>query len=495
MEKIIFIIKLSFILNIIIIPFKTYNPLISDNYLIHQLIKNSSDKDIVETISRNLIYTILDIGENRQRIPIFIEMKESGIIIKDLFIHSIKPGYNTIRNSNFTYKYNNLLNNLFELNYYNSSLSKTYKFIENNYEIYADIFLKEYPCGNETIYLNQKKNINTKEINKPIIFYVFFAELENFDHRLGIIGLRMGENKFISNLKKKGEIENYNWVIKYLNNTIENGEIIIGGSPNLYEKANYNENNLRNTKVINDVPLQYSSHFNIYLKFQNKTEFFFGLNEVGTFYIEEYFITGTYEYFMFIEENFFQKYIDEKLCQKHIHKKADYDDSFFHYMCYIESRQKREEFFINFPNLILYQKDMNYNFTFDGIDLFTIIPDNRRILFNIDFSYNIKRWILGKPFFKKYQMIFNPDSKLISYYVEPNSEIKEENKDSHNLKIFIIIILIVLAFILGIIFGRALCSKYHRRIRANELEDNYSYISNVKNNKLNETSLTYETKI
>ena len=41
--------------NIIIIPFQTLNPLLYNNENLLELIKNESDKSIVDTISRNLI--------------------------------------------------------------------------------------------------------------------------------------------------------------------------------------------------------------------------------------------------------------------------------------------------------------------------------------------------------------------------------------------------------------------------------------------------------
>ena len=55
----------------------------------------------------------------------------------------------------------------------------------------------------------------------------------------------------------------------------------------------------------------------------------------------------------------------------------------------------------------------------------------------------------------------------------------------------IIIILIVMTFILGTFFGRVFCLRNSRKIRANELEDNYSYISkNInKENNLEEFNL------
>jgi len=90
-------------------------------------------------------------------------------------------------------------------------------------------------------------------------------------------------------------------------------------------------------------------------------------------------------------------------------------------------------------------------------------------------------------------MVFDSDSNLVSYYINPNSiniNKEEDNKGGNGLKIFLIIFLTIFAFAVGIIFGRALCVKYNRKMRANELEDNYSYITNDPNNKNNEKGLS-----
>ena len=93
-------------------------------------------------------------------------------------------------------------------------------------------------------------------------------------------------------------------------------------------------------------------------------------------------------------------------------------------------------------------------------------------------------WVFGKPFFKKFQLIFDSDSKIISYYINDNLEKNSNSKfvEKEKTKKIIIIVLIILAFIIGIFFGKIICSKYNRKIRANELEDNYSYLSNNTNN-------------
>ena len=497
LEKINFILILllnlvSFNLNIIILPFQTYNPLLTKDQKLLNLIKRASDKDIIDTIIRNLIYVKLDIGDNKQSIPTFIEMSTNELYFKDLKIHNAKPISKKEINQNFfTYNDNSLLNNIFKLNYYNSSLSRTYKFIRSCPEYLQDYFLDKDSCANETIYLNQKLNIEDKEINKPITFYVTFKELEDDDHRPGVLGLFMVDSSFISKLKKNSEIKNYYWNIKYTNYLEEKGELIIGDLPHLYDKNNYNENDLRYDKVNLDKERLWSLNFrDIFLtKINNNKEenIYLKKNERGIFLIEEFFILGTKEYFKLIEEIFFNKYIKEGICQKQSHRKPESSTEFYHFMCNINDNKIREKFFSSFPSLTFYQKEMNCNFTFNEKDLFTIIPDGNRILFNVEFRQGEVRWTFGKPFFKKYQLIFNPDSKQISYYyVNPRIKINEEKKEKRsNFKIVIIIILIVVTFILGIFFGRVFCLRNSRKIRANELEDNYSYISKNINKEYN----------
>ena len=116
---------------------------------------------------------------------------------------------------------------------------------------------------------------------------------------------------------------------------------------------------------------------------------------------------------------------------------------------------------------------MSYNFSLVAKDLFTIIPDNKRLLFNIEFNNETENWEFGKPFFKKYHLVFDSDSKLIKYYINSNSEINQNNINDG--KIFMFFILTVIIFFFGILLGKLLFNKYNRKIRANELEDNYSY--------------------
>ena len=499
----IFIIILSYISNIIIIPFRTLNPLLYDNADLLELIKNSSDKSIVETLSKNLIYADLNIGKNMQTIQTFIEMNSKDLIIKDILIHDDnKKDKKT--NSDFALCDNNLLNKIFIGKYYNSSNSESYVYVRDCYDYIYDKSLfnfiyKKNICANESIFVKHKQNINDKETIKQIEIYTVFSELNNNDQRPGILGLNYN-NGFIPVLKKQSGIKGNYFTFKFHNPLEDKGDLIIGDLPHIYDSINYEEKNLRSAMIIKYNDIKWSLNFDIYASSQNKdkNQTHLAIDELSYFYIEESFITGSDSYYKFIDVNFFKKYIDKKICKKEYRYRSYYGNSYINFICYIENEDKRKEFFKEFPLLILHQKQMNYKFYFDYKDLFTVIPDGKRILFNVDFLSNCREWIIGKPFFKKYQLIFNSDSDLISYYIQPNNldnNIEIGNNERKGLKIFLIIFLTILVFVLGIIFGRALCSKYIRKIRANELEDNYSYIGkdiNSLNNQNDSKNITLD---
>ena len=489
MNIFIFIITLKNIFSFIIIPFQTYNPLLTKDENIIQLIKSSSDKYLFDTMSRNLIYSNLNFGESAQTISTFLEMSTKDFILKDLVIDNYyKPG--KIKNSNFDYGNNNLLRNIFRKIYYSSKISNSYKYIEDCHYHVSDTESIKTPCGNETVYLYEKNNIDDKGSTKTIDFYFIFSELEEFDQRPAILGLNY-YNNFIHVLKEKKEIDGYYFSFNYTNIKEESGQLIIGNLPHIFDKNNYEEKNLRTAKLIIDPKNKWSLNFDIYISSKNKintNEQALELEENGSFLIEEFFITGSQKYFTYIQNNFFAKYISQNMCEKWFGNKPYYSETFYYIICNLDNNDKRKEFFSEFPDLILFQREMNHKFILTAEDLFTIVPDGKRIIFNVDFIYNSNKWILGKPFLKKYQLIFNSDLNSISYYIKPeNRNInKEVNKSGGNtIKIFIIIFLIILAFSIGIIFGRAICIKYNRKIRANELEDNFSYISNDVNKESN----------
>ena len=108
----------------------------------------------------------------------------------------------------------------------------------------------------------------------------------------------------------------------------------------------------------------------------------------------------------------------------------------------------------------------------------------------------MSRWVFGSIFLRKYQFVFNTDSKTIGYYksmnyykndfiynnsINTNTNIntnintneKKENNKKYILYIIIGILFIlfsILFIILGIFIQRK-CLNYRRKKRVNELED------------------------
>ena len=87
-------------------------------------------------------------------------------------------------------------------------------------------------------------------------------------------------------------------------------------------------------------------------------------------------------------------------------------------------------------------------------------------------------WILGEPFFKKYKFIFNKDSKTMGIYTSIN------NKDNRNTwwskykwYFILIVLLVILLCGLSVLLFLFLRKPKKRKIKANELDDEFDYTS------------------
>ena len=459
---IIFITILSYISSsILVLPFKTYNPLITKDENLLKLIKNSNDSEIIKTIIQNLIYITLDIGKidiknkiTSQKIDFFLNMDNYEFYINMLdkiYFDPEREFYPDLQYNNFT-----LLKSIINFTYYNISLSKSS--FDPKYPMDD---LEDLNLLNETINLSIKnKSINEKAEKKDIRIFISYKDSLKYDHRPGLLGLYF-RNKFISDLKDKVSLKSNDWIIKYTDCENEEGELIIGGLPHEFDSQHFNEDNLRNSKVYiedNMHPiwsLKFIKSFIISNEDSVLNEINLEINKISSFKIDEFFILGTDEYYNIIQKIFFNEYIEKGICQKQTHKKSRYVKDYYHFMCYFNrDNQKRDNFLKNFPSLKFYQNEMNYNFTLNSTDLFTIIPDNNRVLFNVEFLEGYDNWVFGKSFFKKYQLIFDDDANIIKFYIDnekENSDNSNDNEFSRNLKYYIIIfVLVVIFFILGI---------------------------------------------
>ena len=151
-----------------------------------------------------------------------------------------------------------------------------------------------------------------------------------------------------------------------------------------------------------------------------------------------------------------------------------------------------------FPILSLVSIGFQKEFKFDYKDLFT--ETKYRYFFNIIFNVFItKKWILGKPFLRKYPMMFNYKLQTIGYYngefkTEPDTT-KDDNVDESSKKflysiIFIIIFLLILTSgITCYYIGKRF--KKDKKKKANELDDDdfdYTPSKEIENHLFDEKS-------
>ena len=96
-----------------------------------------------------------------------------------------------------------------------------------------------------------------------------------------------------------------------------------------------------------------------------------------------------------------------------------------------------------FKPFIFTINEFNYNFTLTKDDLFFDVGD--KYVFLMKFG-GFSELILGYPFLKRYQLIFNQNTKTIGFYLKN----KKENTSFFSVK-YIITICILTLFLLGLI--------------------------------------------
>jgi hypothetical protein len=121
----------------------------------------------------------------------------------------------------------------------------------------------------------------------------------------------------------------------------------------------------------------------------------------------------------------------------------------------------------NFPSLYFIHRELNYTFVLDYKDL--IIKYNNKyylLVYFYNLNNNDKYWNFGKPFFKKYQLIFDHDKRNIGFY----NGVEEKPFTTGILIIILMFIIIILASIIYIFYRRKF-----RKKRLNEIDEGYDY--------------------
>ena len=401
-----------------------------------QITFNFKQKNDISNANINTLYQILydiqletniQIGNPIQNIPILIELQTYYFLISNNEMDGSFIKYNPSKSNSY-------INNK-EISLYSENFELTNSSNEN------------FIIGNE---LKKGEKLD------------FICVRKGKYNKSGTLGLKIKiENKGVTNyniiyqLKEKKLINSYIFYIQYTSES--EGKLIIGNYPHNYNKKLFKEEHLKYTKEIIDGETRF------YIKFDKMI----AGNETFTERLEGYFemenglIRGTVFYHDYLRTNFFNEKIKNDYCKVQNFK----DNIGWTHEYYVCDEDKID--LKNFPDLKFILNDINMTFTFNADELFYKFKGKLYFLIYFTNSYRIE-WIFGKPFLKKYITVFDQDKKLIGFY----ENIIE--KGNNYLKYYLIAFI---CFILGIFIGIFYYKNYkkQRKIRANELEDNFIY--------------------
>ena len=337
------------------------------------------------------------------------------------------------------------------------------------------------------VFINIKKGIDSKErfnlntIDNKIlscddIDFILATDLvKNISGDLGMKAStkeeqfnRLMKFNFIINLHKNNYIKHEIFSINFFDEN--KGEIMIGNTPDDYSNLDID------TYKYTYIPVNKDGYFwgfkDLVSYLDNKR-----INikqEYAEFLIESNVITHVINYIKKINETFFKSLVNNNKCIF-----VNNNDYFHFYHC------DKNINLTNFPVINIYQKDINYTFKLTSDDLFEDINDRKYFLVNF-LNNNDTKWILGKPFLKKFNFTYNFDSKTVGLFFGTKEKEKKENpKDEEFNKVWIYVIISVgiILILIGVII--IIVKKIPRKTRVNELEENFEYKENKNEENTN----------
>ena len=445
---------------------------------------SNSISSIYNLLDNSYLYTNIKIGEPEHHIKTFLSMSTPHFSMSSELI---------------------LLNDKEILNYYDINKSSTFKnisFSDNYYiESINDIIAKE----NFKLLSYDINNKKDKEIEINDLNFIFIVKNKNIKNEnltelfYLTIGLQIiSDNKykynFIHILKERKIIDNYNWFILYEDNKENNQEnlcnldeiinnkpkLLIGTLPHEVDPMKYNKNQLISAYSNNFDWILFFKNVYYYKNDNNLTKKNLYDNRVQID-LNKLFIYAPSLYFDYIQRDYFNDYISKNICSIYS------DNNIRGYFC--EKSEFSTKNLKAFPTLYFEHTELNFTFEFSYKDLF-VEKENKYIFLIVDdLNDEIDEWVIGYSLLRKYQAIFNQEAKTISFY-NPNLPVGENEKNENNENngnknnnnhIYIIYVVIALSWIIfiviGFFIGKYFYKKYKAKKRANELDDNYEYIS------------------
>ena len=452
----------------------------------------------IDDLAYSSLYTNIKIGDPTYDIKTFLSVQHPYFSItqnnlldnrNDFFSNYSFSKSNTFKNITINEKnikntnYDSAAKEKFELNLFNHE-----KKVRYNLTIDDMIF----------IFNDNIKGINTgKTFNLNIGFQIInknkYKEREKYN--------------FIYQLKDRHIIQNYDWCIffekgknnngSFLYNPNElinaKGELFLGDFPHNYNNNFHKSQLLSAYSVYSPILFKWALEFSsIYYNKTIKETIDISIKGIQLNF-NNYLILAPMIYFFNIKRDFFDYYISKNICN--IYQGTEYKTIYCE-----KSKNFTEENLTSFPTLYMKHKEFQYIFEFTYEDLF-LEKDNKYwflIALSI-FDTDLEEWNMGIIFLRKYNLIFNQDSKTISFY-NPNLKIIDDINNNINNTIFlkhIFIIIIMLIIIINgtiilIIIRLYICKKYYKFIkekkRLNHMKNyiDYKEKDNIDINKNNE---------
>ena len=398
-------------------------------------------KNYIEHLLNSELTCKIPIGTPQQIIPFHIKLNKYATFISSSSIKEISNiiKFNEIESTSYEKKSD-------KINYYSPN--------------------QEFSYGIESIDNFNIKNDKKKNLNKKIQFILATSLRKNESAGLGLdINIPKGQNllqfNLINQLKENNDINSYGFSFYFENN---NYYLILGAYPNEYN-SNYDIEDFLKIQIQIE---GYNINWRIKtdkIIYNNKT-----LSNYKVISLEPSIktIIGTKSFYLNVTNDFFNEYLNLNKCKSKIINGNILDEN-------------GEYLFFYCDNDIDIKKFKSISFVFNGFnyqlsykELFESFENE--IYFLVGFKYednNIsdkQNWIMGEPFFSKNILVFDQNNKIIGIYTKTKKRISF----SFIFLIFIIFILIVIIISLIFYFYRYIRS--HRKIRANELDDNFEYI-------------------
>ena len=445
---------------------------ISLPYKILDRSKNYESKEsIYISLDKTYFYTLFEMGSPAKKIPIFYTFDNSSLSLNSDLNINLESSYNP-------------------------SNSKSFKHLDNN-KVQDDLLLD---IDNE-ISLKNFSFLFSGELNKNC--YGFIG-LQNFFREF--ISKSSEKPIFLNQLKALGIINYLSFSINQTSN--DTGFININLEPDEYAPELYSDQHKHimlvngvESKDINSALGEYLWNIEISLVYYKNHE-----NKLITVNTDHYelgdqqyatilnpasgLIKGPLSFYNLIKKDFFKDFIKNKICASSTVNKLSF------YYCDAKYKNKLKE---KFPNLYLYHQEQDYKFVLEFDDLFEEINGTLYFLicydkgiFGDDAFTKISEWVLGRPFFKKYQLSFDVEKKRVLFYEnlsgyphtqrekakkekEKEKKLKEANKadedDSYVDKLLPKKNLTFIALAIFIIFVGMFCICYHLRADHKKFEE------------------------